>query len=126
METRMTNQKLKIIEYLKSVKTHPTAEMVYNAVSKDLPAISLATVYRNLNLLAEQGKILRLEINGEYHYDGFCDSHQHLVCTNCGKIMDLGQKEISDYAMRKIKASDFEIKSVRIIFYGVCKDCKEE
>ncbi len=122
----MTNQKLKIMEHLKKVKTHPTAEMVYNAVSKDLPAISLATVYRNLNLLAEQGKILRLEINGEYHYDGFCDSHQHLVCTNCGKIIDLGKKEISDYAMKKIKSSDFEINSVKIMFYGVCKDCKEE
>jgi Fe2+ or Zn2+ uptake regulation protein len=126
METRMTNQKLKIMEHLQKVRTHPTAEMVYHIVSKDLPAISLATVYRNLNLLAEQGKILRLEINGEYHYDGFCDSHQHLVCTNCGKIMDLGQKEISNYAMKKIKSSDFELKSVRIIFYGVCKNCKEK
>ena len=125
METRMTNQKLKIMEHLKNIKTHPTAELVYRVVSKDLPAISLATVYRNLNLLAEQGKILKLEINGEYHYDGFCDSHQHLVCTNCDKIIDIGQKEISNYAMRKIKSSDFELRSVRIIFYGVCKNCKE-
>jgi Fur family transcriptional regulator, peroxide stress response regulator len=125
METRMTNQKLKIMEHLKNTKTHPTAELVYRVVSKDLPAISLATVYRNLNLLAEQGKILKLEINGEYHYDGFCDSHQHLVCTNCDKIIDIGQKEISNYAMRKIKSSDFELRSVRIIFYGVCKNCKE-
>jgi len=122
----MTNQKLKIMEHLENIKTHPTAEMVYHAVSKELPAISLATVYRNLNLLAEQGRILRLEINCEYHYDGFCDSHQHLVCTNCGKIMDLGQKEISDYAMKKIISNDFELKSVRIIFYGVCKNCKEK
>jgi Fe2+ or Zn2+ uptake regulation protein len=125
METRMTNQKLKIMEHLKNIKTHPTAELVYRVVSKDLPAISLATVYRNLNLLAEQGKILKLEINGEYHYDGFCDSHQHLVCTNCDKIIDIGQKEISNYAMRKIKSSDFELRSVRIIFYGICKNCKE-
>ena len=121
----MTNQKLKIMEHLKNTKTHPTAELVYRVVSKDLPAISLATVYRNLNLLAEQGKILKLEINGEYHYDGFCDSHQHLVCTNCDKIIDIGQKEISNYAMRKIKSSDFELRSVRIIFYGICKNCKE-
>ena len=121
----MTNQKLKIMEHLKNTKTHPTAELVYRVVSKDLPAISSATVYRNLNLLAEQGKILKLEINGEYHYDGFCDSHQHLVCTNCDKIIDIGQKEISNYAMRKIKSSDFELRSVRIIFYGVCKNCKE-
>jgi Fe2+ or Zn2+ uptake regulation protein len=126
METRMTNQKLKIMEHLEKVKTHPTAEMVYRVISKELPAISLATVYRNLNLLAEQGKILKLEINGEYHYDGFCDSHQHLVCTNCNKIIDLGQKEISNYAMKKIKSGDFELKSVRIIFYGICNDCKEE
>lgn len=122
----MTNQKWKIVEHLKSVKTHPTAEMVYNAVSKELPAISLATVYRNLNLLVKQGEILRLEINGEYHYDGFCDSHQHLVCEKCGKIKDIFQTGISEYALRKLKTNNFEINSVKIIFDGICNSCKKE
>ena len=85
---RNTNQRLKILEYLKCVKTHPTAEQVYNDLRKDMPAISLATVYRNLHLLAEQKEVLRLEINNEYHFDGDSCRHQHCVCKKCGKIID--------------------------------------
>ena len=118
----MTNQKLKIIQHLEKVRTHPTAEMIYKEVSKDLPAISLATIYRNLNLLALKGKILKLEINGEAHFDGFCSGHPHFVCSNCGKIYDIDQEEISKYALSKIKR--FKAESVRIIFNGICASCK--
>jgi Fur family peroxide stress response transcriptional regulator len=123
--TRMTNQRLKIMEYLKSVKTHPTAEMVYNKVVKELPKITLATVYRNLNLLADQGEILRLEINNEYRYDADLSFHQHCVCKKCGKIIDLFQKEISRYALNKIRTNNFKPTSVNVIFYGICKKCKK-
>jgi len=121
---RMTNQRLKILDYLRSVKTHPTADMVYQAIKKDLPAISLGTVYRNLNLLADQGQILRLEINNEFHFDGDVCNHQHCVCKSCGKIIDLFQKNISDYALNKIKTKDFNTECVNIIFYGTCKKCR--
>ena len=57
---RQTIQKLKIMQHLHSVKTHPSAEMVYNAVKEEVPTITLATVYRNLNSLANAGKILKL------------------------------------------------------------------
>jgi len=122
-KTRMTNQKLKIMEYLDKVKTHPTAEEVYKAIKKDLPAISLGTVYRNLNLLSAQGKILKLEVNGEYRFDGELCHHQHCVCEKCGKIIDISQKEISEYAMNKVKTSEFKPSCVRIIFHGLCKSC---
>ena len=123
METRNTNQKIKVLGYLKSVKTHPTAEMVYLEVRKELPCITLATVYRNLNQLAEQGTILRLEINKEYHYDADMGFHQHCVCNKCGQIIDLFQKEISKYCLGKIEIKDFHPTSANIIFYGVCKKC---
>lgn len=125
MNNRMTNQRIKILNYLKSVKTHPTAEIVYNAVKKELPTITLATVYRNLNLLAEKGEILRFEINGEYRYDACTDFHQHGVCKKCGKIVDSFQKEISKYALSKFKSKDFDADEVCIMFKGICKKCKE-
>lgn len=120
-KTRITNQRLKVFEYLKGVKTHPTAETVYNAVVEKLPAITLATVYRNLNLMADRGEILRLEINNEYRYDADISYHQHCVCRKCGKIIDLFQKEISKYALGKIKIDSFIPSSVNVIFYGHCK-----
>ena len=122
-KTRNTSQRLKILEYLKSVRTHPNAEEVYNAVAKELPAITLATVYRNLNLLAEHGKILRLKINNEYRYDADISFHQHCVCKKCGRLTDLFKKKISEYALSKFNFKGFKPESVNIIFNGICNKC---
>jgi len=123
LQTRNTDQKLKILLHLRSVKTHPTAESVYEQVKKDIPAISLATVYRNLNTMAAQGKILRLEINKEYHYDADISFHQHCVCNACGRIDDMFQYGISEYALKNFKNKKFKPVSVSVIFRGFCKDC---
>ena len=122
-KTRMTNQKIKILQHLKSVRTHPTAEMVYAAVKKDLPAISLATVYRNLHQLSREGKVLKLEINGEFRFDGDVCNHQHFVCTECGRIIDIFHEEISEYALKKVKTLKFHPSCVHIIYRGICDKC---
>jgi|TARA_B100001964_G_C14220034_1_gene594815 Fe2+ or Zn2+ uptake regulation protein len=118
---RLTIQKIKILEYLRSVKTHPTVETIYNAVKKEIATITLATVYRNLNLLADGGKALRLDINNEFHFDAEVSNHPHCVCKDCGKILDISQKEISEYAMKKINCDKFNPTNVQIVFQGHCK-----
>lgn len=123
LKTRNTIQRIKIIDYLKSVKTHPTAEMVYNAVVKDIPTITLATVYRNLNLLAEQRQILKFEVNKEFRFDGDTCNHQHCVCRKCDKIMDSFKKNISQYALNNINSNEFKADCVNIMFNGTCKKC---
>jgi len=124
MGTRNTYQKTKILEYLQSVKTHPTADIVYEAVRKDIPTISLGTVYRNLNKMADNSEILRLEIGGEYHFDADLCLHQHAVCKNCGKILDLFDKETSEFALEKLRKHGFDAECVEITFKGTCKSCK--
>jgi len=126
MNTRITKQRKIILNHLKSVKTHPSAEMVYGDVVKDEPKITLATVYRNLNLLADQMLITRLEINGEFRYDADMEFHQHLICNQCGKIKDVFQKEISEHALNKLETNNFDVSSVKIIFEGICDSCKKE
>ena len=121
--TRMTSQRIKILEYLKSVKTHPNAEDVYEHVKKDLPSITLATVYRNLNLLAEQGELLKLEINNEFRFDADMCYHQHCVCRKCGKIVDVFNKKISEYALKNFESKEFKASCVTVIFKGLCKKC---
>jgi len=121
---RVTNQRLKILQYLKSVKTHPTAEMVYKTVSKELPNITLATVYRNLNHLAEQGEIHQLEVKSTSHFDGDMSFHQHCICNKCGKIHDLFEKKITVGTINKAKTKDFEPKTINVLIYGLCKNCK--
>ncbi len=116
---RNTPQRAKILEYLKSVRTHPTAEQVYKAVKKNMPSITLATVYRNLNLLAEKGDILRLEINHEYHYDGFSHDHIHFVCENTKKIYDIDDKEVLKFIMKRL-GKNFIPSNVDVIIRGEC------
>ncbi len=121
---RNTTQKIKILEFLRSVKTHPSAEDVYKAVKEDLPTISLGTVYRNLNLLAEQGEILKLELGGEFRFDGDICHHVHYICQECGIIVDESNGPLSKIVMDKIKSKSFKPKCVNILVKGYCKECK--
>ncbi|RMF54443.1 transcriptional repressor [Candidatus Woesearchaeota archaeon] len=122
--TRTTCQRIKILDYLKSVKTHPTAEEIYKAVRKDLPAISLATVYRNLNLLVDQGIIFKLMVKNEAHFDAGKCSHQHFICRNCGEIIDIHNKKITNYALKKVASPELKPDCVKIIYEGLCKHCE--
>ena len=115
----------KIMDYLESVKTHPNAETVFNAVKKEIPSITLATVYRNLNKLAKHGEILRLEINGEFRFDADIGLHQHGICRNCKNMFDFFNEKISKNALKNLNSEEFEADSVSIKFHGLCKKCKE-
>ena len=120
---RLTNQKQIILEYLRSVRTHPTAEEVYEAVRKKLPRISLATVYRNLENFAENGTIL--EIKGEIkRFDGDISEHQHFICEDCGKVFDIFERNFPWQKLeRKIKRIG-QAKNYDIYIYGLCKKCQ--
>ena len=92
-EKRVTCQKKIILDYLKSVQTHPSAEIIFKKVRKKLPRISLGTVYRNLKVMKERGDIL--EISSQIaRYDGDVSSHSHFVCEKCGEIFDIFQQFI--------------------------------
>jgi len=124
MELKQTNQRIKIIEYLKKVKTHPTAEEVYKYVKKELPSISLGTVYRNLNLLVGKKIIKKIEINNEAHFEGNLCNHQHCICKKCNKIIDITNKNFSEDFTKKLNIKDFYPECINISFIGLCKNCK--
>jgi Fe2+ or Zn2+ uptake regulation protein len=115
---RNTIQRTRILEYLRKVKTHPAAETVYKEVKKTIPTITLATVYRNLNLLTEQGIINRMTVNHEYRYDGESGVHQHAICKKCGKIIDVEFQT----TIKPIK----NFNTNTIFYYGTCDKCRGE
>lgn len=122
---RLTKQKSAILDYLKSVKTHPDAETVYEAIKEKNPRLSLSTVYRNLSLMSDEGLILKLSACGKSdRFDGDISPHQHFICNECGKVIDVDCKaDLKSFG--KIKNSDFgEIFSFCVYFYGLCKECK--
>ena len=123
--TKYSKQREAIKEYLSQTKEHPTADTVYMNIRAVLPNISLGTVYRNLNLLAEQGEILKINCqDGSVHFDGNLDPHYHFICKSCGKIYDIEMESI-DF-INKIAGASFggKIDGHIVHFYGRCPDCK--
>lgn len=108
------------------MKTHPTANEVYEMLRKRLPNISLGTVYRNLEILSENGMIQKLELAGtQKRFDGMNDFHYHARCVACGRVDDVAldlMPMIDESAMR---STNYEIFSHRLEFIGLCPDCRK-
>jgi Fe2+ or Zn2+ uptake regulation protein len=121
---RMTVQKSFIFGYLKSVKTHPTAEVIYKEVKKKLPNISQGTVYRVLNNFKDKGEILAIDTKDNVHFDADISDHIHFICDKCGRVYDIFDicHKLKNIKNKKIKVG--EIKNYKINFYGICKKCK--
>lgn len=123
MNERNTKQKEDILKVIKSTKIHPTMKEIYQLVKEINPTIGQATIYRNINRLTEEGKVIRiLDPTDEYHYDGDTSEHSHFICTYCNKIIDI----FNDY--QKInkeleKKHNFQIDEKLIIYKGICEKC---
>lgn len=121
---RNSKQRQLILDTLKSVRCHPTAEDIFQMVREKNPTISLGTVYRNLNLLAEMGEILKLDLGVDsVHFDGTRQEHGHLVCRNCGQIEDL-PCELSE-SVRSLMEKELhrEMETIYLTVTGLCMEC---
>ncbi len=124
---RITNQREIILEELKRLKTHPTADELYEVVKKRLPRISLATVYRNLEQLSEAGIINKLEYGGrQKRFDGNISPHSHIFCIKCGKISDVELDEKIEIKKIIKDPKGFLIFEDRFEFCGLCPECQEK
>lgn len=122
---RYSHQREAIINFLKTRKDHPTADVVYNNIKQIIPNISLGTVYRNLNQLADAGVILRLACDGKTdHFDGCSTPHCHFMCKTCGAVKDIDINPIDKLVNSAQTNTDDTIDDVSVLFYGYCKDCK--
>ncbi len=122
---RKTKQKEAIINVLRQISSHPDADWIFEQVKKQIPNISLGTVYRNLRLLKEAGKIQELISTGEIsHFDGNISPHYHFCCDCCGCIYDLDEavdKTIEDRVARK---TGFKVTHHHLELGGLCIDCQ--
>jgi Fur family ferric uptake transcriptional regulator len=123
---RNTVQRRVILDELRRLTTHPTADELYGLVRRRIPAISLATVYRNLELLSEEGVIRRLWRAGtRRRYDGDARDHYHIRCTSCGRVDDIPAStpgtRLFGYLL---KPSGYEVAACYVEFTGVCPACR--
>ncbi len=123
-QMRLTTQRQIILEELGKVTSHPTANEVYDMVRKRLPRIGLGTVYRNLELMAESGIILKLEVGGtQKRFDATVDPHYHIRCLSCGKVDDIAIPVMSDINKTAADLSNYQVLGHHIEFAGICSEC---
>jgi len=123
---RNTRQRKVIIEELRKVDTHPSATELYEMVRSRLPRISLGTVYRNLELLAESGEILKLESGGQARFDGNPARHHHVRCSVCGRVDDVHRSIEDDGLDQVAKLDGYQIQDYRLEFIGICPECQKK
>jgi len=124
---KSSKQRDLVLQILRSSMCHPTADWIYEEARKHMSKISKATVYRNLKILKEEGKIRELSISpGIARYDGDIRMHYHIKCLKCGRVDDLPhvfpQVSIEDVG----EATGYQVHSHRMEIMGLCPDCQND
>lgn len=121
---KVTPQRVAIFEMLARAETHPTPEEVFAEVRRHTPSISLATVYKILELFQDRGFVNRVSTRGQVsRYDARVGNHHHVVCTRCGAIADVSPGEFGDHAVQFPALPGFQVFGYEIQFQGLCKCC---
>ena len=124
---RLTPQRIELVRLIAVSEGHPSVSELYTKIKDQFPTMSLATVYKTLALLKEIGQVLEIDLRDDSHYDGNRpESHPHLICLKCNKIID-AEVSLDQESLHKLeKASGFKILRPQIFLYGLCVDCKED
>lgn len=127
MAVRYSKQREAVLDYVKSVVCHPTADEVFANVRVKIPNISLGTVYRNLSLLVSQGEIDVIKsADGADRFDGNTKVHNHVVCRKCGKVCDVFELPDENEIDRNVEnLCDYKQIRHTVVFTGLCPDCAE-
>jgi Fur family peroxide stress response transcriptional regulator len=120
-----SRQRARILAWLRQTDTHPTAGEVHAALVRELPNLSLGTVYRNLDVLVSERLIDEVHAAGRrVRYDGNPKPHHHFTCEACGTIEDLHLKAPAELARKLRRARGRSARRIRIEFFGLCEACE--
>jgi Fur family peroxide stress response transcriptional regulator len=125
--SRKSSQRDAILRVVKNTDSHPGADWIYEQVRKEIPNISMGTIYRNLRLLVNTGEVKEINIPGlPSRFDGSTSDHHHLVCEKCGRIFDLDESVEYDMEAKIFQKTGFKTKVRYLKFIGLCSDCQEQ
>lgn len=124
---KYSKQREMIIRTLDGNTSHPTADAVYEELRKELPNISLGTVYRNLKQLVEQGEIRSLNgLDGKTHYDYNVEQHYHFICRKCNKVYDVSKTVAQNIKTEVFGQTGMEVEDCDIMLKGLCRNCQKQ
>ncbi len=127
MERRHTIQKDLVLNAVMQMHGHVSADEVCEYIRIEHPNIGKGTVFRNLGILAEEGKIRRVEIpDGADRFDSTLKRHYHIRCVKCGKVFDVDMEEIKDLEERVADRHGMIFTDYDILFKGICPECQEK
>jgi len=121
---RTTRQLAQVFAALQGDHTHPFAQQIYQRVHRKLPRISLATVYRNLHSLVEEGKIRTLLLDEQgARFDPETSRHDHFVCERCGRVVDLFLRRARQLDLSSLAKQGYLVTTHSLTVHGMCQAC---
>ena len=128
---KVTPQRMAVYAVLRETRRHPNVEMIYQKLKPNYPAMSLATVYKTVDVLNKVGLIQELNVGeGGLRYDAMIKPHPHVYCEKCSQVNDVEDFSMEDFQDESLikqmqDATGYELSSVQLYFYGKCPQCKE-
>lgn len=124
---KVTPQRLAIYNALAATTAHPSAEMIYNELQPIYPTMSLATVYKTIEILKEMDLVQVLNVGEDsFRYDANTSNHPHIRCMSCGRVDDLHGIDSTDFVSKVSAQTDYTIQGQQFYFYGICPKCQNE
>lgn len=123
-EPGLTPQREVVLQVIRESHSHLTANEVFAQAKTLLPSISFATVYNSLRFLKDSGHIAEIQFgNGASRFDGMTHRHDHAICTQCGKLVDIEMDHPEAFMERAARLSNFQAESLEFTLRGKCADC---
>ncbi len=124
---RMTSHRLALLRIMSVSEGHPNATQLYEKLREPFPTISLATIYKTLLILKEDGQVFEIDLHNDSHYDGNKPyPHPHLICSKCGAILDGDDVSFLNAINHEIQEKyKFQVAQSQLLFYGVCQNCQD-
>jgi Fur family peroxide stress response transcriptional regulator len=121
---KVTPQRTAVYAMLAGTDAHPTPEAIYSTVRRNLPNVSLATVYKILDQLSAHGLVIKVATSDQAaRYDAHTAGHQHTVCSRCGKIEDQELAELTRAVNQSAPPVGFQVSRVDVVIHGLCAEC---
>ncbi|MEX5285267.1 Fur family transcriptional regulator [Selenomonas sputigena] len=123
---KVTPQRLAVYDVLCHTTAHPTADMIYSELQPTYPTMSLATVYKTLDILGKVGLVQALNVGEEsFRYDANTTSHPHICCVGCGRVDDVFKADTGDLVEQVETETGYAISGKQLYFYGQCPACQK-
>ncbi|MHB1394781.1 MAG: transcriptional regulator PerR [Clostridia bacterium] len=122
---KVTPQRIAVYDILKNTKEHPSVDMLYNRLQPVYPTMSLATVYKSLEVFKELELVQELNVGEDkFRYDANVNQHPHITCVKCGKVEDVDDEMLFDLSGQVESKTGYQLVSQQLYFFGNCPSCR--